>query len=360
MAFAWLVVLLLFASLNDGYHLSLATSVAPDAIYLERSDSAHGANVPHLAVRADDPDAIPPSPPWVDPGDIPYPPRCMFPLGSSTCPYSGDLVSSCTATKCTETFIGACMQHGELVDKSCFCTSLSADSCHGCSSDTQRAIFLGWLNTTCGDVSAWNGAMPTGWANSTALGPNMVPVGDFIESVNNDYFYDRPDYVNFVLSSDAWLDNLYNASSIVAVNASFGFVVSPLGYSPSRDGQIPFLDSHGFCSLIYENPPTKDRAQQAELLVWVSPICDNTTTGIHEFPENWKDSLPFGGPNFRRSDTFLASPECFNQTTCSMAKSQRNSTSEQCLPDPKFSSCSPLEMIDMPLFCKDCKSHGLS
>ncbi|KAK4206777.1 hypothetical protein QBC37DRAFT_457539 [Rhypophila decipiens] len=126
-----------------------------------------------------DPNALPPVPPWA--GSLQAPPKCA--VGS--CPTVFN--SCCTSTKCTMTFIGACMQQGTMINRECGCPDFDASGCVKCTDNALgKAEYYRWLNITCGDVDGWDG-LPKDWtkANSSL---DLVYLGEAEVCLDNRYY----------------------------------------------------------------------------------------------------------------------------------------------------------------------------
>lgn len=185
-------------------------------------------------------DELPPSPPWVRPEDIPASPECMSLSPSTGCPYQGtSTIDSCSAEKCSKVLYGACVEHAPLVDKSCFCTSeLNENGCSACDGSKERAQYLTWLNSTCGDIEGWNG-LSSDWM--TSIPTNFTWVGNRTKSddswfvnacvdawdVCTETFFPQYDPTSrsfdencASFNTSLWEGNLYNATEALLAGGS--------------------------------------------------------------------------------------------------------------------------------------------
>jgi hypothetical protein len=325
-------------------------------------------NLPGLSTRDD---TIPPSPPWVEPSAIPALPACMIP--SPGCPYNSSIITSCSAEKCVMTFIGACMQTGTLVNKSCFCPALSNSTCQSCSSLKDRTLYLYWLNTTCGDVQGWHG-LPQDWTKEVGQ-VSFLRVGNATlwedpssylaysqqscsGSEDCNIVYEPDFYMPKVVNSScpsfvnlAWAGNIYNATDAALVDPkSF----SPnYTYDPANDYGI-FLNRNSFCKIAYNFPPKgcDTGGENTALLLWAAKIC--YTSNYHAFPDNWAGSLVLMESGYVNR-TSLATPGCVNPSGClaSLNATEDKCGSSRCTYDNATKTCISIsQAVDISCFCK--------
>ncbi|OAP58992.1 hypothetical protein AYL99_06289 [Fonsecaea erecta] len=308
--------------------------------------------LPKLSLR----DAIPKSPPWVYPSDLGDPPACLS--HGPGCPFDPNYMTSCSAEKCTATFIGSCVQTDTLINKDCICKNLFSSTCSSqCSGVRDHASYLYWLNATCGDLDDWDG-LPKNWTNGL-LKPSFLFVGSWDSGegfwgLDNVYpcfasaecwysdNYVRPWAVNSTCAgfeASIWEPNLYTA-----VEAAAFFPDAPgKGYSPSYVSSEPydpkqddsiFIDRNGFCKEAY-NASHDDcsAAGRTSLLLWASAICH--PSGTYGWPVNWRDSLLIYNATLVNSST-LVPPISPGPNHCSGTV---NSTIRDCT----FSACTVSE-----------------
>lgn len=331
--------------------------------------------------RAGD-DGIPSSPPWVFPKDIKPRPICMSAASAQDCRFS--INSSCYAQKCTMTLFGGCMQTDLLVDKSCFCTKdLSSNSCSACRVGRSRALYLSWLNGTCGDIKSWHG-LSSNWVSELPTIDHLVWVGNRTASTKNSYSY-RPacagsfeitsrgcDLSYFpqwdfpaqtsctAANSSIWEPNIYNATEAVAATPSqlnktyspWFNSNSPKSYDPTGDSGL-YLDLNGFCRSAYSNSSgTCDATPRFKLLLWASTKC--TPPQDYGWPENWKDSLPVMNSSFIEASAVppLLNVNVSNAQNCSqwINSTVTKCTSQRC----KGSTCDEVvTAVEIACVCKD-------
>ncbi|KAF2475222.1 uncharacterized protein BDR25DRAFT_310647 [Lindgomyces ingoldianus] len=320
--------------MNRAAHILLAFLL----MHAQLIDSASPRSLLSTHIRRDD-DGIPPSPPWVYPNTIKPTPKCMALTLSDDCPFStSSSIKSCSAEKCTMTFIGSCMQKGTLVDKSCFCTDkLNERSCSACSGTRTRTQYLSWLNSTCGDITGWHGLSK----NWTRWDPKP---NSFCRNFND----------------SLWNPNIYNATEAAA--ATFRYVNKT--YSPwfnpkySADKYDPLLDSglyldlNAFCKSVY--PPSEDSCGSgglhSRLLLWASTKC-KPPQGFG-WTENWKDDLAILNSSFVEKSTL---PSLVNTPGSQRCSNHINTTMSKCISQRcKESTCAQIvDAIGLSCFCKE-------
>ncbi|KAF2679979.1 hypothetical protein K458DRAFT_345854 [Lentithecium fluviatile CBS 122367] len=333
-------------------------------------------------------DGIPSSPPWVGLGAILPAPECMS--NSPDCPYEGSTtLDACSAEKCTMTFIGACMQTGTMVDKSCVCKAdLNENTCSACTGTKARTPYLYWLNSTCGDIEGWEG-LSADWTEE-------LPEISLIEVGNATYIYGYYSYtactdlwdVDCIISyysgyntssvsdictgfnSLLWEPNIYNASEAAAVtpqvdakNYSSEYLAYPSYYDPLTDHGV-FLDLHGYCQnaiLPNENICATD-ASHAKLLFWSLTLCNPVS--VWGWPDDWESDIPYLDSGFIEQSNWPALPAATEGHSCSayINNIEGNCTSERC----KGELCSEIvKAISLSCYCKEmdisskCDSDGL-
>ncbi|KAK3311937.1 hypothetical protein B0H66DRAFT_614190 [Apodospora peruviana] len=315
-----------------------------------------------------DPNELPSTPPWAWPGALPEAPICA--QASWEC-YTA-MESCCTATKCTTTFIGACMDYGTLVNKECGCPDFRYERCSNCTTPVERAQLYRWLNMTCGDVSEWDG-LPQNWVTTFSeldlvwLGGTdclddryecLDPAGHCLAKYGWQYFEhedgtiyqaclnktteewkgkDWPDagayrysgtilpWYNMPVCVDRDCPAIWQAynDSLVDYNGIWQLNLSATDGGSDWRNMSVYLERTSFCSgMAACEGMCASPGEQAALQLWLN----NTCTGANGFSgmvENWADVVAAGAapsaddPDYGPSDRVMTSlPSCAAGGVC--------------------------------------------
>lgn len=310
-----------------------------------------------VLVARDDSNTIPSSPPWFPTSDIGSPPTC--------CPSASNLVTECEAKKCVEAFIDSCMQTATLVDTSCVCANLTSDSCQDCSGDVRRLEFYQWLNTTCRQVSGWNG-LPANWSpaaanldllqvGGTIYGTTCDPELDPTCPFENDIFvqYRTPWCVNSTSECAqffaGWQSCIFNGTEV-------GSAYCPTSYSSECQYNL-YLDRSCACGSLV-NTVSSDCLSRCEPGIngtlydlWLNRTC-GTSRSFNALPANWTESLQLIDNSTYRQTSSINYPSCVTGSDCysNLNATQWNLTSVRCILANGSCSSTPTA-LDLPPFC---------
>ncbi|KAK3332183.1 hypothetical protein B0T19DRAFT_473131 [Cercophora scortea] len=308
-------------------------------------------------------DAIPSTPPWQYPNGIPGLPYCGELSGECPNAYS----DCCTATKCSLTFIGACMQTATLIDMACACPAVSATTCSPCMNSTAgKAQYYRWLNSTCGNIDSWDSGLPSHWediytsldiiqlgngscvddrygcVSATYYNYGSDPTAESLEALIEPYLnLPRCMWRDCYTYYQAWNASVLDWSSSAWVNTStYPWLIDQ--YSPDPSIHLERTD---VCGSAYKKACSGmcagSKSDEAELLLWLNNTCTGSASFEKEnlLPQNWtqtvaanciKNDTSITGP-----DDVVAFPSCIDSACGDAIRLSANKSSEfYCILDP--------------------------
>lgn len=243
--------------------------------------------------------------------------------------------------------LGGPPKNGTLyIDLSEFCTGWSwndlQSKCTGmCSTNVDPTSLLLWLNTTCGQVTGFNG-LPNHWEDSLAL-------------VNSSYsdVYSGSSCITGSKSSGCQIDSVQSSCTKTLCN----------GVDQKGDcDAVPMVNKECFCPKVdFSNctttgGPCSSSADKTGLLVWLNGTC----SGIHGFagmPDHWEDSISMLNKTYSKANSFPW-PSCLkagNHTDCQLNSTETSCVRTVCSDVDSHGSCNSTDMISMQCFCSQVK-----